>query len=401
MARRKKNDHQELLALPHVHERDGRAFVRIWYQDSGGKWKSKERRVETVEEAIATISKIKRELGLRGPDAFDGEKMTFNDLLDQFIIDNPKMPDWYSSPLREYFANRRIITIAYADLKRFKAAREAVKKEVRDPADHEKKIEVSRKPSTINRELEWLRAVLLYAVRRKWIANNPFAEGDQTLISKTEEQTRDRVPTPEEEARILAVCVDERKHLRAILIAARDTGLRKSALLSLSWSNVIFRIEDEKEVVGDFLRVPEGNKYKKRPKLIALTARLRSEMQALWEKPEKVEGSEEPRIRKKEPNEKIFGGIKDVKRSYNTACRMAGVTDLHFHDWRHAFATDLMEAGVEERLAMRAAGHTSADTHAIYTNVDERLALHIAGRLDELHRSRQGGEAVTASELIN
>jgi len=187
-----------------------------------------------VEGAIATIARLKRELGLRGPDAFDGERMTFNDLLDQFVIDNPKMPEWYISPLREYFANRRIITIAYADLKRFKSAREAVKREVRDPDDPDKKIEVVRKPATINRELEWLRAVLLYAVRRKWMAANPFAEGDQPLISKTGEQTRDRVPTPEEESKILACCVGPREHLRGILIAARDTGLRKSALLGLT-----------------------------------------------------------------------------------------------------------------------------------------------------------------------
>jgi integrase len=106
-------------------------------------------------------------------------------------------------------------------------------------------------------------------------------------------------------------------------------------------------------------------------------------------------------VRKKEPNEKIFGGVRDVKRAYNTACRIAGVSGLHLHDWRHGYATDMMEAGVEERLAMRAAGHTSADTHAIYTNVDERLALQIAERLNQLHRSRQGREEVTASELIN
>jgi integrase len=383
MARRKKNDLQELLALPHVHTRDGKPYIRLWYQDAGGEWKSKERRVDTVEEALRLISQTKRDLGLRGPDAFEGERLTFAELLDQFIIDNPKMPDWYSSPMRDYFANRRIITISYADLKRFKTAREAVKKEIPDPADREKKIMVDRKPSTINRELEWLRAVLLYAVRRKWIAANPFAGGDQVLISKTEEQPRDRVPTPEEEARILAACVGERKHLRAILIAARDTGLRKSALLSLKWSNV--------DLDGGFLRLPEGNRYKKRPKVIAMTSRLKSELARVREEWDKEE----------ERSDYVFGGIKDVKRSYGTACRMAGVTGLHFHDWRHAFATDLMEAGVEERIAMRAAGHTNADTHARYTNVDERIALHIAGRLDQLHQRRQGGEEIPANGLIN
>jgi integrase len=385
MARRKKNDIQELLALPHVHARNGKPYTRIWYQDAGGEWKSKERRVDTVEEALRLISQTKRDLGLRGPEAFDGEKMTFNDLLDQFVIDNPKMPEWYRSPLREYFANRRIITITYADLKRFKATREAVKREISDPADLEKKIEVARKPTTINRELEWLRAVLLYAMRRKWIAANPFAEGDQSLISKIEEEPRDRVPTPDEEARILAVCAGERKHLRPILIAARDTGLRKSALLSLKWANV--------DMEGGFLRIPGGSRYKKRPKVIAMTSRLKSELSRVREEWEQEK--EEDR------SDYVFGGIKDVKRSYGTACRLAGVTGLHFHDWRHGYATDMMEAGVEERLAMRAAGHTSAETHAIYTNVDERLALHIADRLDKLHQSREGREGVTGSELIN
>jgi hypothetical protein len=39
-----------------------------------------------------------------------------------------------------------------------------------------------------------------------------------------------------------------------------------------------------------------------------------------------------------------------------------------------------------------AAGHRSADKHARYANVDERLALHIAVRLDQLHQSRQCGK---------
>jgi integrase len=106
----------------------------------------------------------------------------------------------------------------------------------------------------------------------------------------------------------------------------------------------------------------------------------------------------------KKPETKIFGGITEIKRSYGTACRLAGVTDLHFHDWRHGFATDLLEAGVEERLAMRAAGHINPETHAIYTNVDERIAREIALRLDQLHQKRQGTEAdstVEANGFIN
>ncbi len=48
-----------------------------------------------------------------------------------------------------------------------------------------------------------------------------------------------------------------------------------------------------------------------------------------------------------------------------------------------------MESGTEERLALRAAGHTNAETHSIYTNIDKRLAREIAKNLNELHSKRE------------
>jgi integrase len=92
------------------------------------------------------------------------------------------------------------------------------------------------------------------------------------------------------------------------------------------------------------------------------------------------------------PEVKVFYPVKDIKRAYDTACRPAGVQDLHFRDWRHGFAADLTEAGVPERVAMKAAGHTSSEAHSIYTNADERLAKMVAESLDRL-RGKRGGEA--------
>jgi integrase len=122
-----------------------------------------------------------------------------------------------------------------------------------------------------------------------------------------------------------------------------------------------------------------------------MTSRLRVELTRLWEKSDK------------NPKSKIFGGIKDFKKAYEHVCELAGVEDLHIHDWKHGYVTDMAEADVEERIAMRAAGHVNAETHWIYTNVDKRLARGIAEKLDKLHAEREkSGESVTdGTEFVN
>jgi len=166
-------------------------------------------------------------------------------------------------------------------------------------------------------------------------------------------------------------------HLRPILIALRDTGLRKGALLSLTWRAV--------DLENGFLEIPKGKANKGRPKVIAMTVRLNAELTALWRKSDK--NQESP----------IFGGIKDFKKAYAAVCRRAGVMDLHAHDWRHGFATDLMEANVDEQLAMKATSHSNVETHHIYRNIDKRLAKIIAESLNKLHAAREktGSDGVT------
>ncbi|HEX5085033.1 MAG TPA: tyrosine-type recombinase/integrase, partial [Blastocatellia bacterium] len=404
----------------------------------------RKRRVHSVADALSKIEQIKQELGLLEPACLDGERMTFADLMKEYEKAR-KISKWYKDPLLDHFGDRRIRSITYGDVEQFKRARAQVPKKYTE--------DTPRSPATINREMEILRSIFLYALRHEWILKNPFSKGPATLIKKSEETSRYRIPSTEEEARILEFCTDfkswieqkrtargmtaedlagvvgldiadriergerlkdreitqvadvigvnpllaikvaegDRSHLRAILIAAKDTGLRRGALMSLTWSMVGFKVEDGQTVIGDFIRIPKGPRNKKRPPAIGITARLREELSKLWQKSDK------------NPTSQIFGGVHEIKRSYNTVCRIAGVVDLHFHDWRHGYATDMVEAGVEERLAMLATGHSNPETHAIYTNVDERLAREIARRLDDLHQKRQGGESaiVEANNFIN
>jgi integrase len=206
-------------------------------------------------------------------------------------------------------------------------------------------------------------------MRHGWLLRNPFAAGPP-LIVKSNETRRDRIPSPEEERRILAACDDpKRRHLRVYILATRDTGLRMSALRSLTWDCVDWQRE--------ILQVPTGNRLKRRPRLLGLTARLRDALRE-WH-----QGSAPG------PKTPLLPPVASVKRAWNTACRLAEVEGLRLNDLRHGYATDLMEAGLPQHFAMKLAGHTTAEVHDIYTNVDERLAREAADALTRLHQSRQ------------
>src|SRR5262249_16725352 len=125
--------------------------------------------------------------------------------------------------LTAHFGAKRVVTITHGDVLKYKLKR------LRDPNKRDKQqgIDSKLKLATVNRELQLLRAVLNFARRRGWLVRNPFELGEP-IISMASERKRDRILTREEEARLLAACETKaRAHVRPILIAALDTGLRK------------------------------------------------------------------------------------------------------------------------------------------------------------------------------
>jgi integrase len=250
---------------------------------------------------------------------------------------------WLKS-LTEHFGKRRLNQITFGDIKAYKLI--LIRRPVRinqQNSNGSGENYKQRSIAAINRELEFFRTVLNYAVANGKLTRNPFKLGNgQSLIEKSAETKRERFPTFGEEMALLRVCVGEgergRAHLRPILIIAADTGLRRNEMFTLERYDLDFH----RRVIN----VRAFNAKTNRPRPISMTQRVYEELLRLCEK---------------NPEGRIFGGLKEVKRSFGTACRLNGIKDLHFHDLRHAFISRSILAGVPPAVALKASGHASEE----------------------------------------
>jgi integrase len=133
--------------------------------------------------------------------------------------------------LREYFGKRKLAALKHSDLEDFKS--HLIDKPVRG--------DEQRSVAAINRELEFLRTILNFAVTNGYLEQNPFHAGKgRPIIDRPAENKRERFPTFGEEMALLAQCTGAREHLATPLIIAVDTGLRRNELMTLAITDLDF-----------------------------------------------------------------------------------------------------------------------------------------------------------------
>src|ERR1044072_6909993 len=62
----------------------------------------------------------------------------------------------------------------------------------------------------------------------------------------------------------------------------------------------------------------------------------------------------------------------DVKTAFGTACRLAGIEKLHWHDLGHTFGTRLAEAGCSEATIADLMGHSDPQTPRRHTHAADQ-----------------------------
>lgn len=334
---------------------DGTFQVRVSYTGTDGK------RHERLRKNIATKSVARRVLrefldGLedRGEKAVEGDKLTFARLTNLFTaqhafdaqyVNQRKVAGLRSlAPVRTYlkvlnghFSNVLVKDISPGDIHQFKLRR------LRTETVRGKQ----RSISAVNRELALLRRMFNFALEHRWIKANPFS--NTKLILSSDEKPRDRVLSFEEEFRLLGACeAIERSHLRPLIITALDTACRRGELLKLRWRNVDF--------TNELISLVAFNTKTAEARDVAMTPRVKHELFKLWQT---SQGNQDALV---------FGIQSSIKRSWKTACVLAGIEDLRFHDLRHTAVTRLVATGLPSAEIMRLSGHKQSNTFLRYVN---------------------------------
>ena len=81
-------------------------------------------------------------------------------------------------------------------------------------------------------------------------------------------------------------------------------------------------------------------------------------------------------------NPKTGKPYQDVKRSFKSACRRAGIKDFHFHDLRHTFASHLVMAGVDITTVKELLGHKTINMTMRYAHLAPSHKVKAVDMLD-------------------
>lgn len=205
---------------------------------------------------------------------------------------------------------------------------------------------------TINRDLQALRRILFWAVDEGFLPRNPLS---RVPLIKPRGKPRLILSLPDEEKLLAAAA----PHLRDIITASLDTGMRRGEILGQRWEHIDF----SRQLVYVSKSKTGGGEGREIP----MTGRLLDLL-----------------TKRRQPEGVVFTfkgrPIAKLKTAWKGAIRRAGIRYLRFHDLRHTFNTRLMEAGVLQEIRKALMGHSSGqEINSVYTHVDvlqKRKAIH-------------------------
>jgi len=356
----------------------------VTYQSRGGK--QVRRSLKTSEKRIAEQRKAQLELTIHEAQLFGKEPArSFKELMVNYLEAKQsnrgfERLQYACKPLIEYFADNDVTQLNESHVEQYITWRSQT------VAD-----------GTIKREVGTLSAAFNHAIRKqKWRIENPCLKAERPK----EPKGRVRYLTHAEALRLLQAAESpvnaegmaltsqyKSPVLRDFIELALNTGCRKGELLNLKWENIDFStrlLHLEQTKSGEWQTVPinEGARQ-----VLVRRMRLRDEIcpDTPWVFFHMV----------RTVNTRAGDRVKDVKKSFNTACRRLGIENFHIHDLRHTFASWLVMEGVSLFEVSKLLRHASIQMTERYAHLapdylhDAVASLGFSARFQHTEKSKE------------
>jgi len=225
-------------------------------------------------------------------------------------------------------------------------------------------------PATVNRDLAVLRRLLKLAERKRFIARTPFLEVE--FLEERRVRRKPHIVTFDEEDRILmaADC-----HIRALVVLLLETGLRSNReALVLKWDDVDFD--------NNILKVRESKTHAG-VRNVPMSGRCKAELQ-VWRN--LLGGVFSPYVFPNMRNP--LRPLKDIRRSWAKALRVAKIEYFWIYNLRHTFASRLSAAGVSDLLVAQMIGHSSSGIVQTYAKAIDEYRRDAIRKLEALRPNR-------------
>jgi integrase len=235
--------------------------------------------------------------------------------------------------LLPHFGETRMEWIGAFEVERFKKQR----------------LTIGHAPGTINWDVAALKGILNTAVAWGELKENPIAH-----VPRLNDPARpSRVLSCEEESRLLEVCADR---LRAVILIALYTGMRRGEILGLRWRDV--------DVAQRCITLEAARTKTGKGRTIPIPACLMESVHALVG----------------QSADSVFA-YRNFDKQFRATVRRAKIDPIRFHDLRHSYATRLLLSGVDLRTVQELLGHASVTTTQLYTHVNQNHLRTVVDRL--------------------
>ena len=215
-------------------------------------------------------------------------------------------------------------------------------------------------PATINKELATLKHGLTKAVAWKMVQKH-IREDLKSVQKDKEPPGRLRYLADHQEAdELIQTC---RGSFRSLVITALHTGMRRGEILGLTWDQVnmaqgMIRLTHTKN--GESREIPINDTVR------SVLAGLRTRIDVPW-------------VFHDEEGYKF----KNTRKRFEAACKRVELTNFHFHDLRHTFASWLVMAGVPLITVSELMGHKSITMTMRYAHLSPQHKAHAVCSLDK------------------